>query len=114
MAHIRGSIFNFLAKLSIMAFIPLPSNAVLSDTESDCIILTARDKALIEQDEAGGTNMWKKLSLYHKRSLVETFFSRYKRIFGPKLRIKKKPINEITIKISLLNRFICPRFVAKM
>jgi len=33
--------------------------------------------------------LWKKLSNYHRRSLVETVFSRFKNIFGDRLKAKK-------------------------
>ncbi len=36
-----------------------------------------------------GVNAWKKVTRYHKRSLVETVFSRLKRLFGERPSNKK-------------------------
>ena len=71
------------------------------------IQLTARDKVLIEQNEAGGVEKWKKSSGYHQRSKVETFFSRYKNAFGESSFFQKpeKRKIEIKLKIALLNKF---------
>jgi hypothetical protein len=49
--------------------------------------------------------LWKKLIGYHERSLVETAFSRFKGIFGPRLFIRSIETQEvkINIKASILN-----------
>ena len=50
--------------------------------------------------------LWKKLVGYHRRSLVETAFSRFKGIFGDRLfskRIDSQEI-ELNIKSQVLNR----------
>jgi hypothetical protein len=48
-----------------------------------------RDQAILEVIGLGGNEdamkLWKRVRGYHKRSLVETAFSRFKGIFGPKL-----------------------------
>lgn len=55
--------------------------------------------------KAGGRSVWKKISGYHRRSLVETQMFRFKTIFGPKLanRVFKNQANESKIKIFILN-----------
>jgi hypothetical protein len=113
-AYHWNCIFNFLAKFKITPFIPLPINAVLSDEYSDCIQLTSRDKVFLDQYNMGGVDEWKKKSGYHKRSLVETFFSRFKRIFGGKFKTKLCKKSELTVKIALLNLFISDTFAVNM
>lgn len=70
----------------------------------------ARDQAIAEITILGGDDvargLWKKLRGYHRRSLVETTFSRFKRIFGSKL-FSKRPDSqyvELMIKAKVLNR----------
>ena len=50
--------------------------------------------------------LWKKLTGYHRRSLVETAFSRFKGIFGDRLFSKHFDSQEIelNIKSQVLNR----------
>jgi len=50
--------------------------------------------------------LWKKLAGYHRRSLVETAFSRFKGIFGDRLFSKHFDSQEIelNIKSQVLNR----------
>jgi len=50
--------------------------------------------------------LWKKLVGYHRRSLVETAFSRFKGIFGDRLFSKRFDSQEIelNIKSQVLNR----------
>jgi Transposase DDE domain len=53
-----------------------------------------------------GRKLWKKLRGYHKRSLVETTFSRFKGIFGSRLFSKTfdNQSVELNLKASILNR----------
>jgi len=50
--------------------------------------------------------LWKKLSGYHRRSLVETAFSRWKKLLGASLRSKKmeNQVIESKIKCQILNK----------
>jgi len=53
-----------------------------------------------------GRRQWKKDSGYHRRSLAETAFFRFKTIFGPMLRSRMFPrqVTELFIKVAALNR----------
>ena len=53
-----------------------------------------------------GRSIWKKLTGYHKRSLVETAFSRYKGLMGANLYSRRMDhqINESQIKCLILNK----------
>ena len=53
-----------------------------------------------------GRRQWKKDSGYHRRSLAETAFFRFKTIFGPMLRTRAFPsqATELFIKAAALNR----------
>lgn len=46
--------------------------------------------------------VWKKLTRYGRRSLVETFFSRLKGVLGPGLRSRSKQARQIEINLKLL------------
>lgn len=69
-----------------------------------------RDKAILEIKGLGGDeiarSIWKKITNYHKRSLVETAFYRVKTMLGEKLKGRK--INsqkaEIMIKLMIINK----------
>jgi transposase len=80
--------YDYSKKNKIKLFSPLPKNATLSGKDDEVFKATARDLALVEQDECGGTEQWKKETTYHRRSLVECTFSRIKRIFGDRLRAR--------------------------
>ena len=53
-----------------------------------------------------GLKQWKQSSGYHRRSLIESFMSRFKKTFGFNLQHKREDTrrNEIIAKINLLNR----------
>src|SRR2546426_5921273 len=53
-----------------------------------------------------GRRRWKQDSGYHRRSLAETTFFRYKTIFGPTLRARAfaQPATELFLKVAALNR----------
>jgi len=65
-----------------------------------------RNKAILEIMGLGnddvGRSTWKKLKGYHKRSLVETAFSRYKRMLGGDLYSRKMESQEIESQIKCL------------
>lgn len=71
--------------------------------------LAARDKTIKEirrcENFDEGLKEWKRSSLYHKRSQVEAFMFRFKRIFGYNLHQKTENgrLNEIICKVNLLN-----------
>ena len=110
--------FEYLAKNGIKARIPLPKNAIIEkETRDDAIMLRKpRDKAVIEIYDAGGLKSWKKSSGYHKRSLIENLFSRFKTIFGERIRARLCEVqNSILLaRALLLNKFaqICmPKYI---
>lgn len=70
--------------------------------------LKERDKAICRIEELGeeGRKLWKEEVGYHRRSRIEAFISRYKRILGDRLnsRLEKTQFTEIHIKLDVLNR----------
>jgi IS5 family transposase len=91
-------------KVGAKELIPPPKNARYRGTDSD------RDQAIAAIRGLGGDiearSIWGKLSGYSKRSLVETAFSRDKRLFGERLFSKSlhKQSVENTARCILLNR----------
>lgn len=69
-----------------------------------------RDAALAEIQGLGGDDdaraLWKKLTSYHRRSLVETAMYRFKQIFGGRLRSRssQNQVAEIHCKCLILNK----------
>ncbi len=108
-AYHPHAIIEMLEELDIEPMIPLPKNAVISgENKDECMQVTkARDKLLLKQYDAGGTESWKKSTDYHLRSLIENLFSRMKRIFGERMRQKHDNIRTLraNIRMSLLNIF---------
>jgi hypothetical protein len=70
-----------------------------------------RNQAVSERRGLGlddiGVSLWKKLRGYGMRSLVETFFSRFKRSFGDRAysRNDKGFSVEVSLKCEILNRW---------
>ena len=95
----RGVIKQFKAK----ALIPPPKNARYRGSSSE------RDQAIAAIKGLGGDkearSIWGKLSGYNRRVLVETAFSRLKRLFGERLFSKRtdKQCVENTARCMLLN-----------
>lgn len=88
------------------ALIPPPKNAICSGTDLD------RDQAVLGIKAFGGDriarSIWGKLTGYSRRALVETAFSRYKRMFGERAfsRTQERQIAENRLKCILLNKMI--------
>ena len=86
--------------------IPPPSNAVCHGTDLE------RDDAIKVIRAFGGDkvakSIWGKLSGYSRRALVETTFSRYKKMFGERAfsRTQERIILENRLKCVLLNRMM--------
>ena len=78
--------------------------------EGDEPWVKARNEAICQiiglGNDKEGIALWKKLVGYHERSLVETTFSRFKAIFGPKLFSKSIDNQhvELMLKAKILNR----------
>ncbi len=88
------------------SLIPPPSNAVCHGTDLD------RDEAIKVIRAFGGgkiaKSIWGKLSGYSRRALVETTFSRYKKMFGERAfsRTQERIVLENRLKCILLNKMI--------
>jgi len=88
------------------ALIPPPSNAVCHGTDPE------RDRAVLDIRAFGGDkiakSIWGKISGYSRRALVETTFSRYKKMFGERAfsRTWERLILENRLKCVLLNKMI--------
>ena len=80
-----------MEKISI-SIIPARKNARNKHTKKPW--LSYRKKQISEIKGLGGDELarsiWKKLIVYHKRSLVETAFSRWKLLLGPSLKSRQK------------------------
>lgn len=95
-----------IRKKGAKGLIPPPSNAVCHgiDLERDGAVLTIRafggDKI--------AKSIWGKLSGYSRRALVETTFSRYKKIFGERAfsRTQERIVLENRLKCVLLNKMM--------
>lgn len=88
------------------ALIPPPKNGVCSGIDLE------RDQAILDIRAFGGDkiarSIWGKLTGYSRRALVETAFSRYKRMFGEKAfsRTSERQAVENRLKCLLLNKMI--------
>jgi hypothetical protein len=89
--------------------IPPPKSA-RTQRKTNIPSLRERDKAICRIKELGedGRKLWKEEIGYHRRSRIEAFMSRYKRILGDRLnsRQEKTQFTEIMIKLDILNRMI--------
>jgi hypothetical protein len=88
------------------ALIPPPRNAVCHGVDQD------RDRAVLDIRFFGGDkiakSIWGKLSGYSRRALIETTFSRYKKMFGERSfsRTQERIVLENRLKCVLLNKMI--------
>lgn len=88
------------------SLIPPPKHAVCRGDDPD------RDRAVREIRGLGGDlvakSIWGKFSGYSRRALVETTFSRYKKMFGDRAfsRTRERQIVENRLKCILLNKMI--------
>lgn len=88
------------------ALIPPPKNGVCSGIDID------RDQAVLDIRALGGDkvarSIWGKLTGYSRRALVETAFSRYKKMFGEKAfsRTHERQVVENRLKCLLMNKMI--------
>jgi len=88
-----------------MPIIPPRKGAVIRKEPT----LKSRNSSILEITGLGGNEeglqLWKKLKKYHTRSLVESWFSRYKRLLTGSLRSRKMKTQEAEIgyKINIMN-----------
>lgn len=103
-AYDDRDIRDLIRKRGGRALIPPPSNAVCHGTDLD------RDRVILDIRAFGGDkiakSIWGKLSGYSRRALVETTFSRYKKMFGERAfsRTRERLILENRLKCVLLNK----------
>jgi hypothetical protein len=96
--------FDLINQIGAVATIPPQANSKHKPkTESQ--IKRARDKIVWEIQQYGREE-WKKRSNYHRRSLVENTFYRYKQILGDKLYSRKMENQQVEalIKCHVLNK----------
>jgi hypothetical protein len=105
-AYDDRDIRNLIRSMGGKGLIPPPSNAVCHGTDLE------RDEAIKVIRALGGDkaakSIWGKLSGYSRRALVETTFSRYKKMFGERAfsRTQERIILENRLKCVLLNKMI--------
>jgi len=78
---------------------PPRQGAILNESDEPWVV--PRNEAITQiigfGNDEGAISLWKKLSGYHRRSLVETSFSRFKGIFGGKLFSKTIDSQEVEL-----------------
>ena len=81
---------------------PIRTAAIAGPSEPT---LAQRDAA-IESIDRDGRRRWKKTAGYHQQARAENTFSRFKRIFGPKLRARNEHGQNIEVRVAceVLNR----------
>jgi hypothetical protein len=98
-AYDDQDIRDWIRKKGGKALIPPPSNAVCHGTDLD------RDRAVLDIRAFGGDkvakSIWGKFSGYSQRALVETTFSRYKKMFG------ERAFSRTWDRLTLENRLKC-------
>lgn len=105
-AYDSGDIRSLIKRQGGKALIPPPKNGVCNGIDVD------RDQAVLDIRVLGGDkiarSIWGKLTGYSRRALVETTFSRYKRMFGEKVfsRTYERQIVENRLKCLLMNKMI--------
>jgi hypothetical protein len=105
-AYDSGDIRDLIKQHGGKALIPPPKNGVCSGVDLD------RDKAVLDIRALGGDkiarSIWGKLTGYSRRALVETTFSRYKKMFGEKAfsRTYQRQVVENRLKCLLMNKMI--------
>lgn len=105
-AYDSSGIRDLIKKKGGRALIPPPKNGVCNGIDLD------RDQAVLDIGALGGDkiarSIWAKLKGYNYRALVETTFSRYKKMFGEKAfsRTHERQVVENRLKCLLMNKMI--------
>jgi len=108
-AYDKEGCYKGLSERGITPVIPPQKNAVMRDSEKKPW-LKSRNEALFMirglGDDEDARKLWKKLSKYHKRSLVETAMFRFKTLFGGSLGCRKMSNQraEVYAKCLVINR----------
>lgn len=99
-------VFQTLAAKQIEPIIAIRKNASIQQHGNSRAPRLARDECL-RQIRRYGRRGWKQRSGYHRRSLVETAFSRLKRRFGDTFKNRRldNQQTEVALRCKLLNRF---------
>lgn len=105
-AYDSGDIRDLIQQKGGKALIPPPKNGVCNGVDAE------RDQAVLDIRALGGDkigrSIWGKLTGYSRRALIETTFSRYKKMFGEKMfsRSHERQIVENRLKCLLMNKMI--------
>lgn len=108
-AYDKDCCYQVFSKRGITPVIPPQKNAVIRDSENKPW-RRSRNNALFMirelGDDEGARKLWKKLSRYHKRSLIETAMFRFKTLFGGSLACRQMPNQkaEVYAKCLVINR----------
>jgi len=97
-AYLSEICFEEIAKKGGRPFVNIRDGTCLSKKKT--LGLEKRNDLIKEMRACGGKQNWKKISGYHKRSLVETQMFRLKTIFGP--RLKSRNFNNQKIEVQLI------------
>jgi IS5 family transposase len=104
-AYTHPQCFAAIARVKAKPFIPVRTGTTIKRGDvSDGLKL--RNQLIRDKRAAGGKVPWKKISGYHKRSLVETHMFRLKKILGGGLRARKTENQKVEARImaAILNQ----------
>ena len=109
-AYDTRAFYRAVASKGGQVIVPPRRGAVINENPIDAPQLLARNRSVLEILGLGGDDLarsvWKKLKGYHIRSLVETWFSRFKRMLGGSLRSHREANQnaELAYKVKIMNR----------
>lgn len=109
-AYDTKSFYHAVAAKGGKIIVPPRRGAVVHEDLPARSPMRSRNKAILEILGLGGDDLarsiWKKLKGYHRRSLVETWFSRFKRMLGGSLRSHAEASQnaELDYKVKIMNR----------
>lgn len=103
----KWKVYEVLERLKVKPIIPPQKNARIKRHGNSRTKPLARDKT-IRKIRKKGRKAWKIQSGYHKRSLSENFFFRYKTIFGGHLKSRsfENQKNEVKLNTIILNKMM--------
>lgn len=109
-AYDTTTFYQAVAEKKGRVIVPPRQGAIVTQNLPDKSPLSARNDAILEILGLGGDKearkIWKKLKGYHIRSLVEAWFSRFKRMLGGALRSHalSNQNAELSYKVKIMNR----------
>ena len=103
----KWKVYETLKKFKVEPIIPPQKNAKIKQHGNRTGKPLARDNT-IRLIRKHGRKKWKEMTGYHKRSLVENFFFRYKTIIGDHLksRLTENQKTEADLNINILNKML--------